>query len=77
MIVNDVKNGSFEVSWTTNEPATSDVQINGAMYADATLTQSHKRTFRGSKGATYTYTVISADAAGNSASSGPRSITIQ
>lgn len=75
--VTNAKNGSFAITWMTNEAATSDVQINGTLYPDATMTTSHKRTFRGTKGATYTYYVISADAAGNSASSGPHSITIK
>lgn len=75
--VTNPKNGSFQITWTTNEASTSDVQLNGTLYPNATLTTNHKRTFRGSKGATYTYYVISADAAGNSASSGPHTITIR
>ena len=43
------KNGSFEISWTTIEPATSDIQIGGTVYTDSTLTSSKKRSFRGSK----------------------------
>ncbi len=74
--VTNSKNGTFEITWTTNEPATSDMQINGVLHPDTTLTTSHKRSFRGTKGATYTYVVISADAAGNSASSAPGSITL-
>lgn len=67
--VTNAKNGSFDITWTTNEPATSDVQINGTLYPDpdSTLVTSHRRSFRGSKGVTYNYIVISADAAGNSA----------
>jgi subtilisin family serine protease len=74
--VTNSKNGSFQITWTTNEPATSDVQINGTLYSDSTLTTNHKRTFRGTRGATYTYTVISTDAAGNTASSGPYTIQL-
>ena len=75
--VTNSRNGSFQITWTTNEPATSDVQLNGTLYADSTLTTNHRRTFRGSKGATYTYVVISSDAAGNATSSAPATITIQ
>ena len=75
--VTNSKNGSFDITWTTDEPASSDVQINNILYPNSTLTTSHTRSFRGTKGATYTYVVISADAAGNSASSAPGSITIQ
>jgi hypothetical protein len=61
------KGGSFEITWTTDEPATSDVLIGTTWQNDATLTTSHRRTFRGTKGTTYGYTVRSTDAAGNSA----------
>lgn len=67
--VTNAKNGTFDITWTTDEPATSDVQINGTLYPDpdSTLVKSHRRSFRGSKGTTYNYIVISADAARNSA----------
>ena len=64
-------NGSFQITWTTNEPATSDVMINGVLYANSTLATNHKRSFKGTKGATYTYYVSSTDAAGNTATAGP------
>lgn len=67
----NAKNGSFEITWTTNEPATSDVILNGITHSSSTLTTSHKRSFKGTKGATYTYSVSSADAAGNRATAGP------
>ncbi|MFP5246785.1 MAG: Ig-like domain-containing protein, partial [Thermoanaerobaculia bacterium] len=70
-VITNSKNGSFEIRWTTNEPATSDVIINGTLYADSTMATSHVRSFRGTKGATYTYTVRSADAAGNTSEAGP------
>ncbi|HEU0203411.1 MAG TPA: hypothetical protein VFR86_23630, partial [Burkholderiaceae bacterium] len=57
----------FEITWTTDEPATTDVFIGGTWYTDANLTTSHNRSFRGTKGAIYNYTVRSTDAAGNSA----------
>jgi hypothetical protein len=68
----NAKNGSFEIRWTTNEPATSVVYLNGTQYADdnPALATSHVRAFRGSRKTTYTYYVVSADAAGNSAQSG-------
>lgn len=69
--VTNAKNGSFEITWTTNEPATSDVILNDTLYSSATLTTAHKRSFRGTKGASYTYYVQSTDAAGNTATSGP------
>jgi len=42
-----------------------------ARYTDNTLVTSHVRSFRGTKGATYTYSVESTDAAGNTATAGP------
>lgn len=70
-VITNAKNGSFEIRWTTDEPATSDVTIGGTLYADSALVTNHVRAFRGTKGATYTYTVTSTDAAGNSSTSGP------
>jgi len=70
-VVKNAKNGSFDISWTTNELSTSDVQLNGTVSSDSKLTTLHKRSFRGSKGATYTYYVYSSDAAGNLVSAGP------
>lgn len=55
------KNGSFDILWTTNLPATSDVFIGGNWYRNSTLTTNHKRKFRGAKGADYPYTVSSDD----------------
>jgi subtilisin family serine protease len=69
--ITNAKNGSFEITWTTDEPATSDVELNGTLYSSATLTTAHKRNFRGTKGASYEYYVQSTDAAGNTARSGP------
>lgn len=76
--VTNSKNGSFEITWTTNELATSDVQINGVLYADpdTTLVTAHRRTFRGMKGSTYRYIAISTDAAGNTAQSAEYTITL-
>lgn len=63
--VSNLKTASFEFTWTTNEASTSDVSLNGVAYPDSALVTTHKRTFRGVKGATYNYTVTSRDAAGN------------
>jgi M6 family metalloprotease-like protein len=67
----NTKNGTFEVRWTTNEPSTSVVVIGGTRYSDTALVTNHVRSFRGTKGATYSYTVESTDAAGNTATAGP------
>lgn len=69
--ITNAKNGSFEITWTTNEPSTSDVSIAGSWYTDSNLTTSHKRNFRGQKGVRYEYSVRSVDAVGNSALDGP------
>lgn len=70
-VITNSKNGSFEIRWTTNEPATSVVVIGGTRYSDPALVTNHVRAFRGTKGATYSYTVESTDAAGNTATAGP------
>jgi subtilisin family serine protease len=74
--VTNAKNGSFTITWTTNEPATSEVTLDGVLYSDSTLTTTHKRNFRGRKGTTYTYSVSSTDAAGNTASDGPHTFSL-
>lgn len=68
------KRGNFEITWTTNEPATSEVTFTGGTtgtYTNATLVTSHRMTFRGRKGVLYTYTLSSTDAAGNKRTAGP------
>ena len=65
--------GTFEISWTTNEPSTSEVTFissTNQTFTNATLVTNHKMTFKGVKGQTYTFTVSSTDAAGNKATSG-------
>lgn len=59
------KNGTFEIRWTTNEPATSDVRLGTTEYPSSSLVTNHARSFRGTKGAVYQYWVKSTDAAGN------------
>jgi len=69
-IVN-AKKGTFKITWTTDEPATSVVILNGATYTDTSLVTSHSSTFSGRKRTRYTYYVSSTDAAGNQATVGP------
>lgn len=65
-------NGSFRITWTTDEPATSQVSfVGGSTTSDSALVTSHSMSFKGTKGALYTYYVTSVDAAGNSATAGP------
>lgn len=68
----------FRISWTTNEPASSNVTVNGTSYPDtdpANVT-SHARVFSGAKkNTTYTYYVSSTDAAGNTSQAGPFTYT--
>jgi hypothetical protein len=70
-VVVNAKQGTFKITWTTNEPTTSTVTFTAVgAYSDSALVTSHSMNFRGTKGATYTFTVSSADAAGNVATSG-------
>jgi subtilisin family serine protease len=60
--------GNFTITWATDEASDTIVTFvspNLTTYRDATLTKSHKMSFSGSKGTTYTYWVSSSDAAGN------------
>ncbi|HEX6095965.1 MAG TPA: Ig-like domain-containing protein [Thermoanaerobaculia bacterium] len=70
-VITNSKNGSFEVRWTTNEPSTTVVIIGATRYTNTALVTSHVYAFRGTRGATYTYTIESTDAAGNTATAGP------
>jgi serine protease len=65
--------GSFTVSFTTNEPATSVVSIPELSSKTTSLGTSHTVTFQGVKGATYNGTITATDAAGNT--SAPVSFT--
>ena len=65
---------AFEIRWTTDEAATSDVIIGSTTYADPdpVMVTSHVRSFTGAKrNTTYTYYVRSTDAAGNTSQAGP------
>jgi thermolysin len=60
-------NGHFEITWTTDEPATSVVTFTCCgTFDDSSLVTNHKMGFRGTKGKTYSFTVTSVDADGNS-----------
>jgi len=62
----------FEVHWTTDEPATSELIISGVgTVTDNALVTQHSLRYRGKKGILYQYSVGSADAAGNSSTKGP------
>lgn len=65
------KQGTFKITWTTNEGANTVVNLNGTPYTDSALVTAHSMTFRGTKGASYTYSVSSTDAAGNTSTAGP------
>lgn len=65
------KQGTFKITWTTNEGANTVVNLNGTPYTDSALVTAHSMTFRGTKGATYTYSVSSTDTAGNTSTAGP------
>lgn len=62
---------NFVITWTTDEPADTVVTISGQTFSDPALVTSHSMSFRGSKNATYTYSVSSTDASGNTATAGP------
>jgi len=68
----NTRNGRFEITWSTDEPATSVITFTGGgTFSDSTLVTSHTRGFKGTKGRTYTFHVTSVDAAGNSTTDGP------
>ncbi len=59
------------IAWTTDEPATSEVIINGQYFVSNALVTNHSMGFRVSRNTTYTFYVQSTDAAGNTAIAGP------
>jgi serine protease len=68
-------NGTFQITWTTNEPANSEVTFTGGTtgtFTSSGLRTSHSMQFKGSRNVVYTYYVSSTDAAGNKATVGPR-----
>lgn len=56
----------YRITWTTNEPARSTVNVAGKTYTGTSFTTSHNFSVTGTPGANYT--VTSTDAAGNAAS---------
>jgi len=77
--VSVTKNGtSFNVTWSTDEPGTSQIQFNGweRIYGSTDLTTSHSLAFNGGSGATYGFTVISVDAAGNETRSSGHTVSL-
>ena len=66
------KGTRFEITWDTDESATSMVKFtNGEQMSDSALVIQHSLTFRGGRDALYEYFVISVDAATNSTTEGP------
>jgi serine protease len=66
--------GTFQITWTTNEPATSQVDFQTGTtgtLSSTTLVTNHSMQFKGTRGVQYTFLVRSTDAAGNTATSGP------
>ena len=69
---------SFRITWTTNEAGTSQIQFDGwdRLYGSTELTTSHSQGFRGSVGSSYTFSVISVDAAGNESRSSGHTVSL-
>ena len=66
------RSGKFTISWTTDEPATSVLNVVGlGTYSSSDLVTSHSFSVRGSKGTLYEYYITVTDAAGNSITEGP------
>ena len=63
--------GSLTLWWTTDEPATSEVEFEGyGVYGDTdSLKTDHEQGFTVDAGETYTFRVIATDAAGNTSTS--------
>ena len=62
----------FEITWTTDDPATSMVNFTCCdPTSDGALVTQHRMTFRGGKNTDYQYTVTSTNAAGLSTMAGP------
>ena len=67
-----IRGNSFEITWTTDVPATSEVTFTCCgTYTNTTLVTSHRMTFNGSKGVLYEFYVTSRDADGNATTEGP------
>ena len=67
----------FTLQWVTDEPATTWVNFQDyGRYGDDVLTTAHALSLNGSRGRTYTFTLVSSDAAGNTAESSAYSISL-
>jgi Zn-dependent metalloprotease len=67
-----IRGNSFEITWTTDVLATSEVTFTCCgTYTNTTLVTSHRMTFNGSKGVLYEFYVTSRDADGNATTEGP------
>jgi serine protease len=67
----------FTLQWTTDEPATTYADFSGyGLYGEDALTTTHALSLNGVAGQTYTFTLVSTDAAGNTAESSPYSIAL-
>lgn len=69
LIETSPRSGILEISWATDEPASSDVELNGVAYLDPALTSAHVRTFRVPRQSTHVFRVTSMDARGNASTS--------
>jgi hypothetical protein len=67
-----LRGNQFEITWITDEPATSVVFLNCCgEFSDDALVTGHKMTFNGKRNVNYGYSVTSVDAAGNSSTEEP------
>lgn len=69
--ITNAKSGAFAISWTTDEPATGSVTVEGLGTKTTPLGTTHSVAFKGRKGAMYLYSISATDAAGNTATAGP------
>lgn len=69
----NAKRGTFDITWTTTVPATSQVEFVGqeGAFTNDTYVTSHRMSFRGPKGVSVDYYVTSTDAYGNTVTAGP------
>jgi subtilisin family serine protease len=74
----DTSDGDFWFTWTTNEPATTDLYFDEwGWYTDWSMTLEHHRELNSAPGTRYTIWVSSEDEEGNIAYDGPHEIVVQ
>lgn len=67
----------FTLQWTTDEPATTYADFSGfGLYGSDTLTTTHALSLNGKLGQSYTFTLVSTDATGNTAETSAYSISL-